>query len=294
MAHPGGPPFEEIEFDLGDVTLHALAAGPPEGPLVILLHGFPEIAYGWRRQIRALPAFGFRVVAPDQRGYNRSSKPPGVAAYTLDKLAGDAIGIADALGRDTSPSWGTIGAASSPGGPHFPIPTALRRLVVLNAPHPAAMRRYVRRHWSQLLRSWYVLFFQVPALAGFLARPTPRAILKGVLTRSAAPGTFGRKTLRLFREAWSEPGAMTAMINWYRALRMFRPSGVALRVGQPTLILWGDGDRFLEYGLAKREPSLLRQCEDHPARGRFPLGPSRSRAACERGDTRVSQAPEPS
>ena len=251
MARPAGPPLEELVFDFGDVTLHALAAGPADGPLVILLHGFPEIAYGWRRQIVALASFGYRVVAPDQRGYNLSSKPRGASSYTLDLLAGDVIGVADGLGRDTfslaGHDWGGIVAWWTA----LSYPDRVRRLVVLNAPHPAAMRRYVRRHWSQLLRSWYIAFFQLPRLPDYLLGRRRGRLLKGVLTRSAAPGTFGRKTMRLYREAWSKPGAMTAMINWYRALRKFHPRDVDLDVHQPTLILWGDYDRFLEFGLAK-------------------------------------------
>src|SRR5258707_4119174 len=93
-------PVESLRLAANGIELYALADGPADGPLVMLLHGFPEFSYGWRQQIPVLAEAGFRVVAPDQRGYARSDKPTGIAAYTLDALADDVIGLADALGRD--------------------------------------------------------------------------------------------------------------------------------------------------------------------------------------------------
>jgi len=93
-------PVESLRLAANGIELDALADGPADGPLVILLHGFPEFSYGWRQQLPALAEAGFRVVAPDQRGYTHSGKPAGIAGYTLDALADDVLGVADALGRD--------------------------------------------------------------------------------------------------------------------------------------------------------------------------------------------------
>src|SRR5260370_31020553 len=145
------------------IELDAVAAGPAEGPLVILLHGFPEFSYGWHRQIPALAAAGLRVLAPDQRGYNRSSKPAGVAAYSLNVLADDVIGLADALGRErfavVGHDWG--------GGVAWRLaarnPKRIARAAILNAPPPATLRRYARAHPDQALQSWDGSFFPLPS-----------------------------------------------------------------------------------------------------------------------------------
>src|ERR1043166_1005597 len=102
--------LQHLRLPVNGIELHALAAGPADGPLVILLHGFPEFWHGWRRQIAPLAAAGLRVVAPDQRGYNLSDKPKGVATYRLDTLADDVLALADALGSRPfaggGPDWG--------------------------------------------------------------------------------------------------------------------------------------------------------------------------------------------
>ena len=135
---------ENLRLVSNGLEFHAVSAGPADGPLVVLLHGFPEFSYGWRRQIPALAEAGLRVVAPDQRGYNRSSKPAGIAAYTLDVLANDAFGLADALGRErfavVGHDWGGVVAW------HLATrnPERVTRAAILNAPHPATLRRYAR------------------------------------------------------------------------------------------------------------------------------------------------------
>src|SRR5687768_9879381 len=158
------PRLERLEFDIRGVRIHAVAAGPADAPLVILLHGFPEFWYGWRHQIGPLAAVGLRVLAPDLRGYNLSSKPAGIAAYALDALADDVLGLADALGRRrfavVGHDWGGALAWHLAGRD----PERIERAAILNAPHPGTMRDYARAHPSQMAKSWYVAFFQLPAL----------------------------------------------------------------------------------------------------------------------------------
>src|ERR1700681_4161265 len=150
---------ETLVFQNGDVRLHAVAAGPKDGPVVVLLHGFPEFWYGWHRQIETLAATGFRVIVPDQRGYNLSSKPSSVAAYSLTELVSDVIAIADQLGQEkiflAGHDWGAA-VAWSAAQLH---PQRIAKLVVVNVPHPSVMRKFLSTRPRQFLRSWYMFFF---------------------------------------------------------------------------------------------------------------------------------------
>ena len=250
--------LEHRTLKVDGLNLHAVMAGPPDGPPVILLHGFPEFWYGWRYQIGALAAAGFRVVAPDQRGYSLSEKPGRIADYALDRLAADVAGIADACGHRAvslvGHDWGGIVAWWAA----MRHPERIARLAILNAPHLAAAQSYIRTHPIQMLRSWYVLFFQLPGVPEALLQARDFRMLRDSLTGTSRPGTFTPADLERYREAWSEPGALTAMIHWYRALLRFRPPIPQARTAAPTLIIWGERDRFLETGLAR---DSLKRCE---------------------------------
>jgi pimeloyl-ACP methyl ester carboxylesterase len=237
------------------VMLHGVAAGPEEGPLVILLHGFPEFWWAWRHQIGPLSEAGLRVLAPDQRGYNLSSKPVEIASYDLDTLAADVIALADAFGggkvRLVGHDWGGLVAwwAAS----HYP--DRIERLAILNAPHPAAAGSYLRANPTQALKSSYIAFFQLPFVPEAVLRANDFALMQLALLRSSRPGIFTDDVLARYRKAWAEPGALTAMLNWYRALRR-RPNLRDSRIGVPTLVIWGEQDRFLERGLAEASLAL--------------------------------------
>jgi len=253
---------------LPEVTLHVAEAGPHAGPPTILLHGFPESWYGWRHQIGALSEAGLRLVVPDQRGYGLSDKPHGIAAYHLDRLAGDVIALADACGfrtiRLVGHDWGGLVAwwvASL-------YPDRIDRLAILNAPHPGIVGSYIRRHPGQWLRSSYVGLFQIPVLPERLLTADRCRALRRALTRTSRPGAFAASDLDRYVEAWLQPGAMTAMLNWYRALAQL-PRTAPPRVRVPTLILWGKQDTALQSGLAEASLDL---CED----GRIAWFPSAS------------------
>ena len=241
------------------ITLDVAEAGPEDGPLLILLHGFPESSHGWRRQIGPLAEGGFRVLAPDQRGYGRSDKPKGVASYALDRLVDDVVGLVDATGREKAKvighDWGGIvawGAISA-------RPDRFDRAVILNAPHPDAMRKELRANPAQLLKSWYAFAFQIPALPErLLARHDFRPLVEG-MEKSSRPGTFSPEDFARYRAAWSEPGALRSMIHWYRAGVRHPPKPPAdPLVKVPTLILWGLKDRFLGPGVARSSYALCR------------------------------------
>ncbi|OLB16812.1 MAG: alpha/beta hydrolase [Acidobacteria bacterium 13_2_20CM_2_57_6] len=249
--------MENLSFQNGAVSLHAVAAGPNDGPVVVLLHGFPEFSYGWRQQIEPLAATGFRVVVPDQRGYNLSSKPSGVAAYALAELVSDVIAIADQLGREkiflAGHDWGAAVAWSAA----LLHPQRISKLAVLNVPHPSVMRKFLSTRPRQLLRSWYMFFFQLPWLPEIFFSAFNFRIVSRSLLRSSRPGTFSTEDLAQYRAAWSQPGALTGMINWYRALFRARVKFSDNIVRVPTRILWGDRDAFL---LAEMARESLRYC----------------------------------
>ena len=239
------------------IRLHVIQAGPKDGPLVILLHGFPELWYGWRYQIPYLASAGYHVWAPDQRGYNLSDKPAGIAAYTLDTLTADVIGLIDAAGREVAflvgHDWG--GAVAWWAATRYP--QRVERMVVINAPHGTVMRKHLRHNPAQLLRSWYIFFFQIPRLPEAMARLEDWKMVVETLRQSSRPNTFSDADLELYKQAWSQPKAYTCMLNWYRALMRGRPrlpSPPCLSV--PTLLIWGARDRFLGREMAQQSIDL--------------------------------------
>jgi epoxide hydrolase 4 len=237
------------------IRLHTVEAGPKDGPLLIFLHGFPELWYGWRHQIAPFAEQGFRVLAPDQRGYNTSDKPKGVRAYGRDTLALDVLGLIDEAGREKAyvvgHDWGGV-AAWWLGMKH---PERIERLAILNCPHPDVMKRHLRQNPAQLKRSWYMFFFQLPRLPERALRKDDYENLIRALRRTSRGGTFTDEDLRVYREAWAQPGALTGMLNWYRAgLRVRASAPPSPRVTVPALLVWGAKDRALGEELA--QPSI--------------------------------------
>jgi pimeloyl-ACP methyl ester carboxylesterase len=243
--------LETIAFQNGEVTLNTVVAGSKNGPAVVLLHGFPEFWYSWHKQIDPLGAAGFRVVVPDQRGYNRSSKPSSVRSYALTELVSDVIAIADQLGQEriflAGHDWGAAVAWSVA----LLHPNRVARLAILNVPHPSVMRRYLMQNRRQLRKSWYMFFFQIPYLPeAFLSASNFRRGTAS-LVGSSRPGTFSDDDLAQYRAAWSQPGALTGMINWYRAAFRHRAKFPDRTVRVPTRILWGMRDAFLTAEMAR-------------------------------------------
>lgn len=223
------------------IRMHYVIQG--EGPLIVLLHGFPEFWYSWRLQIPVLAAQGYRVVAPDLRGYNDSDKPR--TGYDVATLLRDIQGLIQGLGYDKAAivghDWG--GALAWAFAIRYPRMT--ERLIVLNAPHPGAFARELRT-LSQLRKSWYMFVFQLPWLPEWaLLRNHANAI--GSMLRGSAvqKDAFTRDITAKYQAAMSKPGAMTAALNYYRQLfRTFpwqRPNE-QVHVSAPTLLIWGEHD----------------------------------------------------
>lgn len=234
------------------LRFHCLDAGPTSAPPVLLLHGFPDFSRTWHHQLSALASAGFRAIAPDLRGYNLSDKPPRIADYHIDHLVADIVSLIDTL----SPShpvplvghdWGGI-IAFYTAARH---PSRVHRLAILNAPHPAAYARELRRS-DQLLRSWYVFLLQIPRLPEAALRSRDYALARRVLRRGPA-----RTASDLARHltALRQPRALESMIHYYRAAFRSRlglaPARQPSPIVCPTLLLWGDRDPFLTQALTE-------------------------------------------
>ena len=228
------------------VRLHYVTQG--EGELVLLLHGFPEFWYSWRHQIPEL-AQNYKVVALDLRGYNDSEKPQGKDAYTIPELVKDIKGVIEGLGYEScilvGHDWGGMLAWSFA----YAYPEMLQKLIVLNLPHPAKFTEALGKNPQQMLRSWYVLLFQLPLLPEFLLEIDDNDLIATTFAETATNKTaFTPHDLRVYKEAAAKPGALTAMLNYYRHNFQFqsifnrREWGV-LEV--PTIMIWGENDTAL-------------------------------------------------
>jgi epoxide hydrolase 4 len=228
----------------GDLRMHAVVEGPEDGPLVVMLHGFPEFWYSWRYQIKALAAAGYRVVAVDQRGYNLTEKR---GPYDLFTLASDVAGLIHALGHKGAVvmgnDWGGV-VAWVLGSSH---PDIVEKLIVLNAPHPSAGLMALRSMYlPQVLKNWYVLAFQIPLVPEVLLSVNDFELFARIL-KQQTKGAIGDEEIGYFKRAWSQPGALTAGVDWYRtSLRTWMRGRLKdLTVHIPSLLIWGDRDAYL-------------------------------------------------
>lgn len=233
------------------ITLHVAAAGREDGPLIVLLHGFPEFWYGWKNQIKPLVDAGYRVIAPDQRGYNLSDKPEGIDSYRIDTLRDDIIGLitqftdekAIVIGHD----WGGAVAwhlAST-------RPEYLEKLIAINIPHPHVMKTVTPPYPPQWLKSSYIAYFQLPDIPEASLRENDYDTLDKAIGLSDRPALFTSEDVSRYKEAWKQPGALTAMLNWYRALRKGSLAEKPSYETVPYRMIWGMEDRFLSRKLAK-------------------------------------------
>ncbi len=256
-----GVPVESRFVPVNEVQLHTVVAGPRDGPLALLLHGFPECWYSWRHQIAPLVGAGYRVIVPDQRGYNLSDKPPDVPSYQIDQLTADVRELIRAFDSEravlVAHDWG--GAVAW----RFAMDYAdmVDKLIVMNAPHPVAFARELRASWSQRLKSWYMLFFQLPWLPETLLSLSPLASARLFFRQTAVrAGAFSAADLTMMAAALAQPGALRTMVHWYRAAFRYSPARRNQVIKVPTLLVWAEDDvalaKSLTYGLEKWIPYL--------------------------------------
>ncbi|MBF6633476.1 MAG: alpha/beta hydrolase [Planococcus sp. (in: Bacteria)] len=255
--------MENVNFQFlesNGINLHIAVAGPEDGPLVVLLHGFPEFWFGWKNQIQPLAEKGYRVVAPDQRGYNLSDKPEGIDNYTVDHLRDDVIGIIEHFKKESAivigHDWGGA-VAWHLAATH---PEYVDKLIVLNIPHPKAMPRVLKKNPLQWMKSSYIAFFQLPNLPEKALGMGEFKTMQQSIEQTSKPNTFSSHEMEQYKTAWSQSDALTAMLNWYRAIRRgsFRQIPET-KIKVPVRIIWGLGDQFLSPMLAKESMSF---CEE--------------------------------
>ena len=244
--------------DVNGIRMHYAHAGPASGPrkLMLFAHGFPEFWYCWRQ---ILPEFArdHHVVAPDMRGYNLTSKPQDVDAYAMGTLIDDLGGLAKHLGYETftlvAHDWGG-GVAWSLAIKH---PEWLERLVIINSPHPTVFERELNTNPAQQKASMYTRHFQSPKVEAMLMANDCKGLQDICLTAGLKDGHITEADKQEYLQAWSQPGAVTGMLNYYRAAKMGPPvaPGETARsfetgiknpiVKVPTLVIWGDKDVHL-------------------------------------------------
>ncbi len=259
----GNPQWQHKDVNVGGVRLHVVEAGPPDGPLVVLLHGFPEFWYSWRHQIQPLADAGFRVLAPDLRGYGDSDKPSGVRSYAIERLVDDVAGLVAASGRTSAHLVGHDWGAAIAWMVANDRPEVVDRLAILNVPHPQRLVEGLRHSAEQRKKSWYIGFFQLPWLPERLIRRGDFAMLRSMLRRDPVhPGAFSPEEIEAYVDALKRPGAVTAAVNYYRAAArgMWRIRGRFRRLEMPVLVLWGDRDRYLSRAFAEPPPELVPDC----------------------------------
>jgi len=242
-----------VHLDVPDaVRLHVVVAGPHDGPLAVLLHGFPECWHAWRHQIPLLASLGYRVVAPDQRGYGLSDKPPGIDRYAFDVLVEDVCALVRAFGRDSAIVVGHDWGGAVAWKVAMDRPNIVQRLVIMNAPHPVAFARALKHDLPQVLRIWYMVFFQLPLLPEAFIGYSPRFSAKFYFHDNAfQKSAFTDDDLAFLASNFAQDGALTTMVDWYRAAVWCPPAKPTSVIDAPTLMLWAEDDVALGVGLTK-------------------------------------------
>ncbi|UPM42155.1 alpha/beta fold hydrolase [Halocatena salina] len=264
-ALPDVPSAEAAIRSVDGVELHVVTAGETDAELIVFLHGFPEFWYQWSEYIKPFVNSGYRVLVPDQRGYNLSEKPTGVRPYRLSRLSADVAALLETEGRESAHIIGHDWGAAVAWDLALRRPEIVDRLGIVNVPHPAVFVDTLRSSLIQLFKSSYIFQFQIPRLPEWYVKRADFEPWVSAMRDGSQPGTFTEEAFDRYRRAWTQAGAPTAMINWYRALR-YRPTVPDKRVTVPTRIVWGENDQALVPEMAERS---LGYCE-HGDLKRFP------------------------
>jgi len=239
------PRISTKQLKIGDLEFEIDCCGTGE-KLALFLHGFPEHSFSWRYQLPAIADLGYQAWAPNMRGYGNSSKPKGISSYNLDTLIEDVADIIEASGcKETvliGHDWGAVVAW------HFAIADRLplTHLIICNVPHPRSMQQAFG--WEQLKKSWYIFFFQIPKLPEhLLGKNNARGVGEMIRNTFVDPEKFPQEVAEVFSRNANQPGALTAMINYYRALRgganrSKRKNSDFPIIKTPTLMIWGEED----------------------------------------------------
>jgi pimeloyl-ACP methyl ester carboxylesterase len=244
--------MDEGKVANGEVQLHYIAQGPEDGEPVLLLHGFPQYSYMWRNQLEALAKAGYRAIAADLRGYNLSDRPEGVENYHMRELLGDVKAFYSAFGWSKANllvhDWGAIIGWTFAGY----YPDLVKKLAVIDCPHPSAFSDVMLEGVEQMFKSWYIWFFQTPDIPEqyFGGANIERMIMWCFLSTPRARESFKPEDIQKYREMLLQPGQLTACFNYYRA--NLTPQNMLTdarkdppKVQAPTLQIYGTDDLAL-------------------------------------------------
>ncbi len=254
-------PWTHGTVQANGLQFHYVTAG--EGPLLLLLHGFPEFWYSWRHQIPTL-AKTHRVVAIDLRGYNDTDKPKGSSAYRLPILIEDVAAVIQALGHDQCTLVGHDWGGAIAWGVSNQHPELVSNLIVMNLPHPVRFFQGLRTP-QQLLKSWYVAFFQLPWLPEFLIQVADYRSFETLFdTTLRSRQALTQDDINAYKIAFAKPGAVTAALNYYR--NVLSPDWMNIQWKQlpmPVLMIWGEDDNFLGKELTYGTEEYARDFQIH-------------------------------
>ncbi|TFV55281.1 alpha/beta fold hydrolase [Mycobacterium sp. PS03-16] len=231
------------QYRRGELVFDVLDVGPPDAPVVVLLHGFPQFNNSWDAVMKRLTAQGYRCLAPNQRGYSPGARPTRRRDYRLRELVDDARALIDASGAERVHLVGHDWGANVAWGLATTVPQRLASMTVLSVPHPAAMVKALTTT-RQALASWYVYFFQLPKIPEryLLGKDGDPAKLSAFMqSKGNQPPDAADRDAR----AMAEPGVLTAAINWYRALPLSNIRSYLAHVTVPTMYVWSEGDTAL-------------------------------------------------
>jgi epoxide hydrolase 4 len=250
--------FMKTRFDkVNGIELHSSEEGEAGSEVIIFLHGFPEYGGAWQKQLNFMAHNGYHAIAPDQRGYNLSSKFKEVKAYLIKYLIADIVALINRITSNriilAGHDWGGAVAWELA----MRHPGLLKKLVILNMPHPAVMIHTLKTNPQQMLKSWYLALFQIPVIPELICKSFDFKFLKQGLLKTAHKNTFSEGQMINYKQTWRQPGALQSMINWYRASRYYSVKDVTITV--PTLIIWGKNDQFLKASMAQ---SSIERCVD--------------------------------
>lgn len=245
--------------EVNGITLHVVCAGDTDNPLVVLLHGFPEFWYQWRAYVEPFVDAGYRILVPDQRGYNRSEKPTGVRSYRLTELSQDIVHLIATEDSDTAHVIGHDWGAVVGWDMALRHPDTIDRLEIINGPHPVVFEQVLKSTLTQVRKSWYMFFFQLPRFPEWYIRRNEYDFFVTALRDTSRPGTYSETDFQWYRRAWSMDGALTAMLNWYRAPFRHAEDPPREQVEAPTLVMCGEDDDYLVPKLAQKSVDY---CDD--------------------------------
>lgn len=253
----GGSDVESKYLEVNDVRLHVVSAGDGADTPVVLLHGYPEFWYCWLDYLDPLVDAGYRVLVPDQRGYNLSDKPEGTKSYRISALSSDIAELITSTGNESAHVIGHDWGAAVAWDLSLRHPEKIDRVGIINVPHPEVLQDELTSSLSQMRKSWYMFFYQLPKVPEWYhSRNNFQPFVEAMQTGD--PRAFSPEDFDRYRAAWSQAGALTAMINWYRALFRHRDVPPREHVRQPTLVIWGEDDSYLNPGMA---PKSIEYCE---------------------------------